>query len=58
MFRDLAEDAEQVSAQEFADALFGIAAAQHGLGNLGQVADVAHAARQWRPAIEVVTQAG
>jgi hypothetical protein len=35
LLRDLAEDAQQVGAPEFIDALLGIAAAQHSFGDHG-----------------------
>ena len=52
----LAEDAKQVAAPELVDALLGIAAAQHGVSDHGEVADVAHASRQRRAAVEVAAE--
>src|ERR1017187_3085335 len=56
LFGNLPEYTEQVAAQEFADPLLGVAAAQHRVGNHRQIAYVAHAARQRRTAIEIATQ--
>src|ERR1035441_9324644 len=56
LFRNLPEYTEQVAAQEFADPLLGVAAAQHRVGNHRQIAYVAHAARQRRTAIEIAAQ--
>src|ERR1043165_5910347 len=53
LFGDLAEDAEQITAQELLDACLGIAAAQHGVRDQRKIAHVPHAAGQWRAAIQI-----
>src|ERR1039458_1528018 len=56
LLRDLAEDPEQIATQKFPDALIGIPSTQHCVRNHREIADVAHPARQRRPAIEIAAE--
>src|ERR1039457_3898298 len=56
LLRDLAEDPEQIAAQKFPDALIGIPSTPHCVRNHREIADVAHPARQRRPAIEIAAE--
>src|ERR1700733_1894321 len=56
LLRNLPEHSQHVLAQKLAYTLLGIAAAQHGIRDQSQVANVAHAAGRRGAAIEVAAQ--
>src|SRR4051812_16848213 len=53
---DLAQNTEQVASEEFADALFGVASAEHRVGDHRQIPHVSHASRKRRTAVEIAAQ--
>src|ERR1051325_11508521 len=53
LLRDLAKNAQQVATEELLDALFRVAAPQHGVGDQREIAHVAHPAGERRAAVKV-----